>query len=99
MSKKKNKVESRLSAIERLIGNIADNMNRAHFNDYVAFMADTKRFLLRCVLMGAAKGFGAAVGFSVLGAIAIYILQGLAKSSLPYIADFITDIIEIIEHR
>lgn len=99
MSKKKNKIDKRLRALERLIGRIADNMNRAHFNDYVAFMADTKRFLLRSLLMGAAKGFGAAIGFSVLGAIMIYILQGLAKSSLPYIADFISDIINIIEHK
>ena len=38
-----------------------------------------------------------AVGVTVLGAVIIYAFQALAKSNLPYIADFISDIIDIIE--
>lgn len=34
---------------------------------------------------------------TVLGAVIIYAFQALAKSNLPYIADFISDIIDIIE--
>ena len=41
--------------------------------------------------------FGTAVGVTVLGAVIIYAFQALAKSNLPYIADFISDIIDIIE--
>ena len=36
-------------------------------------------------------------GVTVLGAVIIYAFQALAKSNLPYIADFISDIIDIIE--
>ena len=46
---------------------------------------------------GLLRGFGTAVGVTVLGAVIIYAFQALAKSNLPYIADFISDIIDIIE--
>lgn len=48
-------------------------------------------------LTGLLRGFGTAVGVTVLGAVIIYAFQVLAKSNLPYIADFISDIIDIIE--
>ena len=60
-------------------------------------MYDDRRYLKRAFLAGAARGVGMAFGFTLLGAAALYVLRLIAQSRLPYIADFISRIIEIIE--
>lgn len=90
--------QKRLNVIEKLLRSVAESMQKAHFYDYIQYISDEKRMMKRSFLLGMLKGVGAAVGFSLLGGLAIYILHLLAQSNLPYIADFISDIIEIIEN-
>ena len=75
----------------------AYTLEKAHFLDYVQYASNEKRIFRRAFLTGLLRGFGTAVGVTVLGAVIIYAFQALAKSNLPYIADFISDIIDIIE--
>lgn len=70
---------------------------KSTFLDYVQYASNEKRIFRRAFLTGLLRGFGTAVGVTVLGAVIIYAFQVLAKSNLPYIADFISDIIDIIE--
>lgn len=46
---------------------------------------------------GLARGFGMAIGFTILGAIAIYILQIVVKWKLPIIGEFIREIVNIVQ--
>lgn len=87
----------RLSVIEKLLASIADKLERSHFYEYTKYVSDEKRIFRRSFLTGLLKGAGSAIGFTVLGAIVIYFLHAIAMSNLPYIADFIADIIEIIK--
>ena len=54
---------------------------------------------MRSFRVGILKGIGSAIGFTLLGALVVYILHLLAQSNLPYIADFISNIIDIIESK
>lgn len=92
-----NGVKKRLFDLEKSVDSIARSLERARFYEYIQYVSDTRRILKRSFLMGILKGAGTAIGVTILGAIAIYALNILAKSNLPYIADFISDIIDIIE--
>lgn len=97
--KVKNGAESKLRSIEKRLSVIAGNLQKAHFYDYIQYVSDEKRMMKRSFLLGLLKGVGAAIGFSLLGAVIVYILHLIAESNLPYIADFISDIINIINNN
>ena len=88
---------SEVSKLQRTVNSFAYTLEKAHFLDYVQYASNEKRIFRRAFLTGLLRGFGTAVGVTVLGAVIIYAFQALAKSNLPYIADFISDIIDIIE--
>ena len=47
-----------------------------------------KRRLLEDLLSGAARGIGFSIGFTVLGALLLYVLQSIALANLPIIGKF-----------
>ncbi len=103
MGKKKKhsdtEIKRRLNLIELSLQSITYKLERSHFYDYIEYVSSEKRIIRRAFFMGVLKGLGTAIGFSLIGAIIIYILNLLAKSNLPYIADFISEIIDIIESK
>lgn len=92
-------IERRLNVIERTLQLITDKLERSHFYDYMEYISNERQIIRRAFLVGMLKGLGTAIGFSLIGAIIIYMLNLLAKSNLPYIADFISEIIDIIESK
>ena len=50
-------------------------------------------------MAGLARGFGASIGFTILAAVVIYILQGVVKLNLPIIGEFISDIVNIVNNN
>ena len=60
-------------------------------------MDDTRRLMRTQFLGGIARGVGVAVGFTVLGAAAVIILNRLAQHNLPVIGDFIAQIAAIVK--
>lgn len=86
-----------LDELAKKVDGIASGLERAHFIEYAEYFSDRKRMLKRAFLLGAARGLGMAVGFSLLGALLIWILHAVARSNIPYIADFISEIISYVE--
>ncbi len=50
-------------------------------------------------LLGLARGMGTAVGFTVLGAVLLVILQRLAQQNLPIIGNFLVEIVTFVQSR
>ena len=48
---------------------------------------------------GLARGMGMAVGFTLLGAVLVILLQRLAQQNLPVIGDFLAQIVTIVQRR
>lgn len=92
-------IKRRLNLIEAALQSITYKLERSHFYDYIEYASSEKRIIRRAFFVGVLKGLGTAIGFSLIGAIIIYILNLLAMSNLPYIADFIAEIIDIIESK
>lgn len=91
------KREQRLSRIEKHLVQLAQNLDKAGFYEYITYVNNKKHIFRRSFLTGVLRGIGSAIGFTLCAAVIILILQGLASSSIPYIADFISRIIDIIE--
>ena len=56
-------------------------------------MRNKKEIIKRNFIAGMAKG----VGFSIISAIIVYILQKIIKLNIPAISDYITDIVAIVQ--
>lgn len=46
-----------------------------------------------------AKGIGIGIGFTILTAILLIILQKIVTLNIPVIGDYISDIVEIVENK
>ncbi len=55
------------------------------------------RRLLQEFLSGLARGIGFSVGFTILGALLLYLLRNMAMANLPVIGRFIAQIVRIVE--
>ncbi|MGI5824257.1 MAG: DUF5665 domain-containing protein [Bacillota bacterium] len=71
-------------------------LEKSRFSDYVLMMSSTKQLMYKQFWAGIARGVGYGIGFLLLAAIAIYILQAVASWGLPYIGDFIARLLEYI---
>ena len=72
---------------------------RMRLDDYVRFESDVRRRLRDAFWQGVARGLGAMVGFSVLGAVVLFFFQDLAQRNLPGISDFVAQVITLVQLR
>lgn len=79
------------------IDDLSIQIEKLNLSEYIELFRNPRRLLYVNFLSGVARGFGMAVGFTLLGALVIYILQRLMILRLPYIGDFIADIIKIVQ--
>ncbi|MCR5807933.1 MAG: DUF5665 domain-containing protein [Clostridiales bacterium] len=89
----------RLRALERAINELTSKLERSRFCDYLEYVSDTKRMLKRAFLSGLLRGLGMALGFSLLGALAIRMLELVAKSNIPYLAKLIESLVEAAQNK
>ena len=82
------KMEEYLQALERL-----------HLPEYIRYLDDRRRMMRHQFLGGLARGMGMAVGFTLLGAVLVILLQRLAQQNLPVIGDFLAQIVTIVQRR
>ncbi len=74
-------------------------MERLRLAEYVRYVDDRRRMFWTSFWGGVARGVGMAVGFTILGAILVLILQDLAKHNLPLIGDVLAQIVSIVQKR
>lgn len=87
------------SKIEEKIESIAVNLEKLKIAEYVDLMNNKRRLLYVNFIGGLARGFGMAIGFTLLGAFAIYLLQRAINLNLPLIGDFIAEIVKIVQNN
>lgn len=86
-----------LDALVKKIDNMSLKMEKMKFIDYVYFIEHPRKMLWANFINGLARGFGIAIGFTILGAVAIYILNEIVKINLPYIGQFVSEIVKIVQ--
>lgn len=82
-----------------LIKNLSLQLERAKIGDYVDLMQDPTRLILLNFISGIARGVGIGIGFTILSAFIIYVLQRLVMLNLPLISGIISEIIRLVKYR
>ena len=73
------------------------SMERLRLADYVRYVDDRKRLFWTSFWGGVARGVGMAVGFTILGAVLVMILQDLARHNLPVIGDMLAELVSVVQ--
>ncbi|MDD2573483.1 MAG: DUF5665 domain-containing protein [Bacillota bacterium] len=81
------------------IQQLSISLEKAKIMEYVNLMEDPRRLLLLNFVAGLARGLGLAVGFSLLGALAILLLRRLVVLNLPLIGGFIAELIKLVNRN
>jgi len=81
------------------IEEIARTLEKMNFGDYIEYLNNTGRVIRTNFIAGLARGFGMAVGFTLLGAVTLYFLTRLANKNLPIIGGFIAEIVKIVKQQ
>ena len=74
-------------------------MERLRLSDYVRYVDDRKRMFWTNFWGGVARGVGMAVGFTILGALLVLVLQELARRNLPLIGDALAEIVRVVQRQ
>lgn len=82
------RMEEHLRALERL-----------QLAEYLRYVQDTRRLMRTQFVSGLFRGMGMAVGFTILGAVLVVLLQALAQRNLPVIGDFLAQLVAIVQSR
>ena len=82
--------------VEKLEEAIA-GLEKAGIAEWVELYRNPRRLLYLNFLAGAARGFGIAVGFTLIGALLALFLGHLARLNLPVIGEFIADLARIVQ--
>lgn len=90
-------MESDYKIIKKQLNIIDKKVNALHHSDYTNVRANLKSLIWYNFLIGLSRGFGMAVGFTVLGAIAIYIIQKLVLLNLPGISQWLAEVIKLAQ--
>ncbi|NPV43126.1 MAG: hypothetical protein HPY70_03955 [Firmicutes bacterium] len=95
-------MEDDLSTLKKLLIKIEEfsiKIEKMRIAEYVSLMEDPIKILYINFLAGIARGIGMAIGFTLLGAVVIYILQKIVILNLPLLGDFIADIVKIVQNQ
>lgn len=82
---------------EEMMKSVADQLERSKLGNYVDLMQSPGRMIFLNLFAGIARGLGVAIGFTILGAILIYVLQKLVVLNLPIIGGFISEVVKIVQ--
>ena len=92
-------MRERWQTVYRRMDGYLERLERLRLPEYIRYLENRRRFMLMQFLGGLARGLGMAVGFTILGAALVLMLQSLAQRNLPVIGDFLADVVRIVQRR
>lgn len=101
MDRKPGSIEQReyLETLGNKIDEMALNMEKLGIAEYVTMIENPRRLFWVNFWQGVARGFGMAIGFTILAGLVIYILQKMVVLNMPVIGDFIAEIVKIVQNQ
>jgi len=89
--------EASVRALSRRLADYTRHIENLNIAEYVALVRDPRRMFFLNFLSGIGRGFGIAVGFTLLGAVLVVLLRRLVMLNLPGIGGFIAEIVRIVQ--
>lgn len=90
------------SLVEKLIRDVETlsvSMEKMKLAQYVYLLQHPWRLLYVNFIGGVARGFGVAVGFTIITGVLLYLLQGPIMARLPYLGGIIAELVRIVQAR
>ena len=88
-----------LKRIDKKVDKISLNMEKFKLVDYVYYLEHPRKMLYANFIGGLSRGIGIAIGFTLLGALLIYILQIVVMWKLPVIGEFVSELVKIVQEN
>ncbi len=89
--------EASVRNLSRRLADYTRHIENLNIAEYVALVRDPRRMFFLNFLSGIGRGFGIAVGFTLLGAVLVVLLRRLVMLNLPGIGGFIAEIVRIVQ--
>lgn len=86
-----------VSTLKDKVEELAIAMEKMKLAEYVYLLKRPYRLMYINFLAGIARGLGMAIGFTILGALVLLVLQRLVLLNLPGISEFIATIVRLVE--
>lgn len=83
----------------RKIEELNESLEKASIAEYIELYRKPRRLLYLNFLAGIVRGFGIAIGFTVVGAFFLYGLGRIAALNLPVVGEFIAEITRIVQNE
>ncbi len=74
-------------------------LERANLAEFMQLLQNPTRLLFLNFLSGLARGFGIAIGLTVIAGVFLLLLTRLASLNLPIIGKYIADLVRIVNQQ
>lgn len=91
--------KARIKLLSDKLDKLALDMEKSRIRDYICYLENPRKLIWPNFLAGLARGFGASIGFTLLAAFVLYLLQKAVRWNLPVIGEFISEIVSIVENN
>jgi hypothetical protein len=88
-----------MAQLSEKIEKLTISMEKMELAEYVELVRKPRRLLYINFISGIARGFGMAIGFTILGALLILVLRQVVVLNLPVISDFLAEIVRIVRDK
>ncbi len=88
-----------LRSLGKKIDDLALSMEKLGIAEYVEMLHSPRRLFFTNFWAGLARGFGMAIGFTILAALVLYLLQKMVILNMPIIGNFIADLVNIVQNH
>ncbi len=88
-----------LQNLNRKMEEMVSTMHKIGVAEYVEMLRHPWRLFWINFWSGVARGLGMAIGFTILAALVLYLLQHIILLNLPVIGDFIADVVQIVQRQ
>lgn len=79
------------------LDDISQRVQKYSIAEYVEMVRSPRRMILINFISGLARGFGIAVGATILGAVVLFFLFRLGRMNIPIIGRFVAEIVKIVQ--
>jgi hypothetical protein len=83
--------------LDKKIDALNENFEKANIHELTYILGSKREIIKRNFLAGIIRGVGIGIGFTIITAIILIILQRIVTLNIPIIGEYIADIIDIIE--
>lgn len=88
-----------LRELKSKVDKIYESLEKSNIMEITYLIGNKKEILKRNFIAGISRGVGIGIGVTVITALLIYILQKIILLNIPIIGDYISDIVQIVEHN